>query len=201
MVEPTTFNGGINGVPQFQDRQEMWGSLSVSIGSQAEGALAKFLATLSDVYDNGTVVHRCFEIGLHPVFQWFWSRDQLREMFFLDKFMALPLVRESLGLKSVDYDLNTKFKWESPLLMPGHMAWALDEGGAYERPEMTALEIRDLANAAVDQMIDGRYENALFFRSGAAWDAFFKNAAWDCTWILTQIDERRVHVILATDTD
>jgi hypothetical protein len=119
----------------------------------------------------------------------------------LDKFMALPVVAESLGLESVDDQVTAKFEQQSPLLMPGYMAWVLDDGGPYKRPEMTALQIRDLANAAVDQMIGGRFENALFFHSHAPWSGFFRNVAWDHTWILTQMQERRVHVILATDTD
>ena len=115
--------------------------------------------------------------------------------------MALPMVKEALSLESIDDDLNKKFQWLSPLLMPGYMAWALDNGGPYKRPNMTAVQMRDLANAAVDEMIGRRYENALFFHSNSPWAAFFMDVAWDHTWIITQIEERKIHVILATDTD
>jgi hypothetical protein len=201
MIEPSTYDGGTDCFPQFEDREGMWRDLAVSVGTPATGALAEFLTILSGIYVNGAVVHRCFEIGEHPVFQWYWSRNRLSDMFFFDRFMAQPVVAEALCLESVDDDLNSKFEWLSPLLMPGYMAWALDSGGAYERPKMKAMQMRDLANAAVDQMVGGRYENALFFHSNTPWAEFFMDVAWDHTWILTQLEERRVHVILATDTD
>lgn len=115
--------------------------------------------------------------------------------------MVLDIVEQALELKSIDDNLNKKFTWISPLLMPGYMAWALDTGGPYERPKMSALQMRNLADAAVDAMLDGKYENALFFYSNDPWADFFMDVAWDHTWVLTQIEERIVHIIIATDTD
>lgn len=41
-----------------------------------------------------------------------------------------------------------------PSFNAGYMAWALDSGGPYERPNMPALQMRNLADAAVDAMLD-----------------------------------------------
>lgn len=200
-MEPSKFDGGVNGIPQFQDRKKMWETLVVRPLTTVCNPLKEYLDALAGVYLNGKVVHQSFRIGEDAVFQWYWSRNQLKEMFFFDEFMALRPVKHALGLENVDDELNQKFEWSSPLLMPGYMAWTLDSGGAYERPKVSALQIRDMADAAVDAMIDGKYENCLFFHSNAPWTAFFMDVAWDHTWVLTQINERVVHIILATDTD
>jgi hypothetical protein len=200
-MNPSTFDGGINGIPQFQDRKKMWESLDVRPVTAVCDPLEEYLDALAGVYRNGKVVYQAFQIGHDAVFQWFWSRHRLKEMFFFDTFMTLGPVEQTLGLESIDDELNKKFEWLSPLLMPGYMAWALDSGGPYERPAMSTLQIRDMANAAVDAMIEGKYENTLFFHSNAPWAAFFMDIAWDHTWVLIQIEERIVHVILATDTD
>lgn len=200
-MKPSAFDGGVNGIPQFQDRKKMWETLDVRPVTAVCNPRKEYLEALAGVYLNGKVVHQAFRIGHDAVFQWYWSRNQLKEMFFFDKFMALGQVKRALGVEDIIDELNQKFEWLSPLLMPGHMAWALDSGGAYERPKMSALQIRNMADAAVDGMIDGKYENSLFFLSNAPWASFFMDVAWDHTWVLTQIEERIVHIILATDTD
>lgn len=141
----------------------MWESLDVQPVTAVCDPLKEYLDALAGVYLNGKVVYKAFQIGHNAVFQWYWSRNQLNEMFFFDTFMTLEPIKHSLGLEIVDDDLNKKFRWLSPLLMPGYMAWALDSGGAFERPKMSALQIRDMADAAVDAMIKGKYENTLFF--------------------------------------
>ena len=44
-----------------------------------------------------------------------------------------------------------------------------------------------------------RYDGVRVFESAVAWSRYFKDVAWDNTWVV--LDGQLVHVLCATDTD
>ncbi|WP_035042313.1 hypothetical protein [Desulfovibrio sp. X2] len=186
--------------PDPAELTKMWASIDVHMIDIPNAPLQTYLKELAKVYANGSVMYRSFQIGHHDAFEWYWSKNRLYEMSFFNNFMSSDYVRYSLHLGHVDEELDSQFILRYSLEMPFRMASALYSGGVYLRPEMTAVEVRELANAAVDTLIGRDYENTLFFDCYEPWTTFFMGS-WDYTWVLAQTKERRVHVIIATDID
>ena len=179
----------------------MWRELVVSDDPAPRAALAAYSEALRTVYANGDVRSGSFHITPHPVFDWYASRRQFREMGFFARIWSLPRVHELMpeplhGLNFYSLDVLGE---TSPFLLGGSMAWALSSGGAYSRHARGPVDAKRLGDAAAVELVRDRYDEVLVFESSTAWSEFFLDVAWDRTWIV--IDEHLVHVLCATDTD
>lgn len=188
-------------LPQFEDRERMWRELVVSEDRAPRPAFAAYAAALRTVYTNGEVRSGSFRIEPHPVFDWYASRNQLRELGFFARIWSLPPLRERMPEPLLDlnfYSLDVLGE-SSPFLLGGSLAWALSSGGAYSRHGRGPVDAKRLADAAAAELVRDRYDEVHVFESGEAWSKFFRDVAWDRTWIV--VDEHLVHVLCATDTD
>jgi hypothetical protein len=86
-------------------------------------------------------------------------------------------------------------------MFAGSLAWVLAKGGAYKRHAQGSMDAKRLADDAADELIATDYDGSLLFSSNAPWSDFFFDVAWDYTWVLIHPSQKRIHVLLATDTD
>jgi len=201
MIEPKEYLGGVNGVPQFNDRKEMWETLKVTRVESHSPSVVEYINSLKKYYVNGSVKYECFSLGESEVLDWYCSRNQLKELLFFWKVWELPEISNTLKINEIDEDSNKAFEWSSPFILGGSLAWVLHNGGAYEKPTWSGSESKNLGDQAASDLIENDYENTLVFDSGKAWCSFFYDVAWDSTWVVLNKEKRLLHIIMATDTD
>ena len=110
MIETKEFNGGINGIPQFEDRKSMWDSLHIDIVQAETPAIDEYVAHLGKYYSNGIVKYGCFKLGEAEVLDWYCSRNQLKEMLFFWKIWEQEPINSYFGLSDIDEDSNKGFE-------------------------------------------------------------------------------------------
>lgn len=76
MIEVREFTGGLNGLPQFEDRKQMWDTLSFGLVEEEYLQTQTYISALRKVFDNGAVEFRAFTVPDHEVFDWYTSRNQ-----------------------------------------------------------------------------------------------------------------------------
>ena len=201
MINSKEYNGGLNGIPQFEDRKKMWKTLEISEFKTSLPLLNEYLNELSNLYVNGSVIHKSFILGESEVLDWYVSRNQLKEMLFFWKLWEHKELIKYLDLTEIDEDSNQSFESSSPFMLGGSLAWALNWGGAYREPTWKGSRSKELGENAAGELLDGNFDNCLVFEARGAWCNFFYDVAWDYTWVILNKEKRLLHVIMATDTD
>lgn len=181
----------------------MWREVDFPLCSDDFPRVTDFVRALSACYTNGRVVHRCFRMPVHPIFEWYASRDKFHEMGFFEKVWLCPSVESELPMKIDDLNFYSRgiFEPSSPFVMGGLLAWTLFCGGAYSLNPASAREAKQLSDSAAEELIGDAYDSTLLYKCDSAWSDFFHDVAWDSTWVLIVPKDRLIHVILATDTD
>lgn len=85
MIKINEYIGGVNGIPQFKDRNAMWDSLQIDLVSANNPAIKAYATHLDNYYTNGSAKYGCFKLGDSNVLDWYCSRNQLKEMHFFGK--------------------------------------------------------------------------------------------------------------------
>ena len=203
MIEVKEFTGGVNGLPQFQDRKQMWETLSFGLVEDEYPQTQAYINALREVFDNGAVEFRAFSVPEHEVFDWYASRNQFHEMGFFKEFWSSPTVKQEFPYQLNDYNFfsHDLFDWSSPFLFGGLLAWALSSGGAYHRHPLGPVDAKMKGDAVARELVGDAYDEVLLFQSHAPWSTFFWDVAWDYTWIVINKEHRHIYVIIATDTD
>ena len=143
MIESKEYEGGINGVPQYKDRKEMWEKLSISHIDNVSSAVKEYKRELERLYVNGSVVYEFFHLGESEVLDWYVSRNQLKEMLFFWKIWEHPVISSVLKVKDIDEDSNKLFEWSSPFVLGGALAWVLNCGARIMNPNGMATNRRN----------------------------------------------------------
>lgn len=201
MIETKEYNGGKNGIPQFVDRKAMWETLRIDLVSAETPAIDEYVNHLEKYYANGSVKYGCFKLGDSEVLDWYCSRNQLKEMLFFWKVWEQEPIKSFFKLTDIDEDSNKIFEWSSPFVLGGSLAWVLDSGGPYQKPNWGGAKSKELGENAALELISDDYEESLVFEGHSAWCGFFFDVAWDYTWVVLNKKTRLLHVLMATDTD
>lgn len=195
------YNGGINGIPQFEEQKSMWNSLLIDFVAAKSPAIEEYVTQLGKCYINGSVKYGCFKLGDSEVLDWYCSRNRLKEMQFFRKVWEQEPIKSFFNLSDICDDSNKAFKWSSPFLLGGSLAWVLDGGGPYEKPDWGGAISKELGEKAALELIANDYEDSVVITCNLAWCSFFLDVAWDCTWVVLNKKTRLLHVLMATDTD
>lgn len=190
-------------VPQISDMLKMWEIINISERNDVPQSLQRYIDALKEVYLNGDVVYKQFFIPEDSIFDWYASRNCFHKIGFFEKFWKTASVKKQLPYKIADlnfYD-ETIFKWSSPFMLGGSMAWALSSGGAYKRHATGSVDAKKIADNAASSLINDQYDEILVFESHSAWSDFYMDVAWDRCWVVIDKTKRLVHVLMATDTD
>ena len=201
MITPKEFDGGINGIPQFQDWKGMWENLRVTHVETIDPAISVFTEELKKYYLNGEVKYHSFILPECEVLDWYCSRNQLKELHIFKKIWSVPEVKQHFNINEMDENPNKAFNQTSPFTLGGSLAWILHAGGAYEQPKWNGKKSKAIGEKAAVSLINDDYENTLVYESGCAWCDLFYDVAWDSTFIVLNKKERQLHILTATDTD
>ena len=125
MIEVKEFTGGINGLPQFQDRKQMWDTLSFGLVKDKYPQTHVYINALREVFDNGAVEFRAFSVPENEVFDWYASRNQFHEMGFFKQFWCSPTVKQEFPYPHADARCRLWFLENG---LPGY-AWYVPKAG------------------------------------------------------------------------
>jgi hypothetical protein len=168
-------------------------------------ALDAYIAEVRSLYTNGDcLVARFRAVSYSNVTGWFVSRwmseeyELLRLLFESQAFRgAFPLLQVPERLDRVPGGLVR----EHMLMLDGHLAQILVQGGAYTTFQGSAARAKDIATAAVDAVTGRRFEDFEVHVSQAPWTGWFCDIAWDQTIVVLDRRNAEITVICATDTD
>lgn len=169
-------------------------------------AVERFLAALATTRANGNTLLRRFRwSGVRD--GWFSTATNLSSFESFRQLLDSDAARRSVP------ELLEPFPFpsgEPPQFHPvsagsiklaGEWAALLVLGGAYKRFEGSEEEALGLAAAAVEELIEGRYEQVAVYYSYEPWSGWFFDVAWDQTWFLVDRDRGEVTLVCTTDTD
>jgi hypothetical protein len=189
--------------PNFASIQEMWQNINIRQTPLQSSKVQAIVAAFNHTYDNGGARFTRFTITYHPTLHWFAVRNRWDDLRFFDTFFRAITVRATLPEFTIahDYSLTTAFKASTLFTLDGELAQALFQGGAYTQFTGTASEAKELGRAFVQALFGDRYDEIVVYHSNVAWAAWFRDIAWDTTWVM--IDQRHltIDVLCITDTD
>lgn len=204
MKEAGKSSGGINSLPSFEDRKQMWDTLKFVPITDGFPHTKIYIDALRRVYVNGDVRFGAFGIPVHDVFDWYLSRNQVHNLGFFEHFWQSPVVYQEFPYKLKDYNAYSVdvFAWSNPFILGGELACTLSYGGAYQRHANGPVHAKTLGDAVALEWIGEDYDDVLVYTGHHfAWSEFFLDVAWDCTWVAINKKRRHIYVIIATDTD
>ena len=201
MIKLKEYTGGINGIPQYQDRKEMWEALHIEAIQETSPSIDEFVRHLSEYYTNGSVKYGCFKLGDSDIFDWYSSRNQLKEMLFFWRIWEQEPIKKFFELNDINENSNKQFEWTSPFILGGTLAWVLSRGGAYKRPSWGGENSKAIGESAALDLIGNNYDDSLVFESHTAWCDYFYDVAWDYTYVVLNKKTRVLHIMIATGTD
>lgn len=201
MLEVTRLAG--DRLPQFEDRARLWAELELEVRTPAAAAVTVYCDYLRHAYSNGEVRFQTFHVGPHLVFDWYASRNQVHEMGFFGKIWSLQPVAAMMPERPHDLNFYSTevFSGSTPFVLGGTLASVLAFGGAYGRHEPGSLHASHVSDAAARAMICDRFDDILVYETHRAWSPFFRDVAWDYTWVVLDKRERLLHILCATDAD
>ena len=188
--------------PSMFDRaMAMWRQIDFASASPA--CIDPYLSHLKGTYENGEVVQAAFSMPDSADFSDFVARGTLRDMYFFERFWRTSNVSHALPYKPNDLNFLSAelFNWISPVELPGSLASVLVRGGAYGNNIPPARRALELGHAAAEALLAEDFETPHVFLSNVAWSSFFCDVAWDYSWVIVRPADRRIEVLLATDTD
>ena len=190
-------------VPQINDVLKMWQAIAISQKEDISPSVLKYIEALKKVYLNGNVLYSQFFVPENDIFDWYASRNRFHEMGFFEKFWHTDTVKTAFPFELADLNFYDEkiFKWSSPFVLGGSMAWVLSSGGPYERHAAGPVDAKNIADEAAADLIQNQYDDILVYEAHCAWSDFYMDIAWDCTWVIVDKTSRRIHVLMATDTD
>lgn len=189
--------------PTFDEVQRMWTELKIYHDPLEDPAIDELLKHLRSTHSNGGAEFARFAVSAHPVLHWFGSRNRLEEIDFLSHLVKHPAVVETFP-PAATASAETSLKMGlgvPPFTMAGKLAWALVQGGAYDKFSGTPREAMNVAERFCYRLFGDRYTEILQFESHESWTDWFCNVAWDGTWAGFDQRETKVWLLCVTDTD
>lgn len=193
--------------PTLQGLIDSWSSLRWEPQPLRLPDLDRYLAEVARTHVNGGfVIGRWRAVEFSDAAAWFLARGHFDEYEYLRIFFNDPVVRAGLAEMQLPPDLRKPIKSlhaerSGVLGLDGDLAEVIVEGGAYEAFNGPACDAKDIASAAVDALTERRYEDFRLESSEVAWTPWFKNVAWDATFVLTDRARCETTVLCITDAD
>jgi len=194
------FKGKVNGRPEFQDRKEMWESLTIEQVLPNSHSIEEYLESLSTFYCD--VKFGSFILGKSEVLDWYGSRGLLRQMLFFFYLFKNKSIASyfKIDVDSIDEKTNQYFDRVSPFSLAGTLASIIHSGGAYDRPQWSSVHSMDLSMKASLEFLDNNYDDTLVYETNFGWCDFFNHAAWDYSFVILNKRTRRLNIFLTSDT-
>lgn len=189
--------------PTVAQSEAMWDEISFTPVGYQEPAIDQVLQILRETRINGNAMMVCFDVSVHPVFDWFTSRNRLEEIDFFSHFLTHPSIIEQFpGLEVNAAQLaNATFSWGSAFTLDGELAELMVGGGAYKEFEGSPAQAKKLGQQFCQAIFGERYLEIQIYQTNDAWSDWFFNIAWDSTYIILDKRYRRIWLLCTTDFD
>lgn len=154
--------------------------------------------------NGGYLLGRFRAVGYPDATAWYLSRNRFQEYEFLRFFFSDPVVREGLRDLQLPATPDTggfEEQWAGSLCLDGFLAGVIVNGGAYKAFTGPAREAKAIAVAAVEALTQNRFEDFRVDACQRAWTPWFRDIAWDHTYVLTDLANAEVTVLCITDED
>jgi len=182
-----------------------WEGVSYVVEPREDAAVGALLAAFRGVYSNGGVLFRAFRAADESLF------DRARRLDFrsLDRTFLTILTRPSV-IEAVPelaiparLDPEPEFRQMSAFGMEGELTALLLAGGAYGRFAGTVDDARSLTRGFMEALV-GEHLGRPDWSAGCsstAWTPWFRDVAWDFTFLLLDPEGRRLFLLCLTDED
>lgn len=180
----------------------IWNTVRIESLRVVEPPIKKLISALNKTHCNGGAKFAKFTIEGNSNFNWFMSRDQFKEIEFPQYFFKNEIVQKTLSGICQEIDLTKiDFIQTSSFTFSGEIAEILARGGAYDKHTGGCGDAFAIAEDFRRCLFGDRFDEILVLNNHRPWSAWFKDIAWDNTWII--IDKRQcfVSVLAVTDTD
>lgn len=169
-------------------------------------ACSALVEELRATHVNGGALLVSFDVEDDADSRWFASRNRFDELGFFAALLRSTELREAAptlceGVADPLPEATFEDVFAGPYLVDGWLAGVLVAGGAYERFRGSPREARDMARAAVDEVVEGRYEDFVVYLTSDRWSPWFFDVAWDTTGVAIDLANKRVTLLAITDTD
>jgi hypothetical protein len=163
-------------------------------------ALERLLMEYRSIFLNGGALFGCFDAIGPDLNDWF--HELTRDAHPLHSFLVSPAMTAALPeLNTQNGVRNPKWQRVGPLGFGGQLGEALLGGGAYAGFQSTYQEAREIGLAAGDAILGDNWQYADIWYSYKPWSAWFRDVAWDYSWVVVHRLLAKVWIICATDTD
>lgn len=169
-------------------------------------AAIALLDALRTTHINGGALFGAFRVvGDDSTFRWFAARNRFAEYDFFPHFLGSSAVRDHMRELQVPEPLGRALgleeSWSGTFTLGGELAATLVHGGAYEKFNGAAQEAQRLASEFVEALVSGRHDDFKVHCSHTPWTPWFRDVAWDSTYVLIDTGRAAVFVLCITDTD
>ena len=193
--------------PLLQELIDSWATVRWEPAPVNDPAVDAYLDQVRAAYVNGGCLFgRWRATHYADETAWFAARNRLEEYELLRLLFDSPAVRSDLSALKIPRTLDRvpgglTEQWAGPLCLDGLLAAVIVTGGAYRRFEGPAARAKALAARAVQVLVQDRYEDFRLDTTDRAWTPWFRDVAWDSTYVLTDRANAEITVLCITDTD
>lgn len=183
------------------EREKLWQTLRFAPVDLDEPRVARLIEVLRGLHVNGGAFVVGGAAADAAAFDRVIAQDWRRDPAFFRLVLALPFVAAVAPGLRVRESAALEFERGSSLTLDGELATALVKGGAYDGWRGAWGEAKALGQGFCAALFGERYEEVEVFASREPWAEWFRDVAWDQTWIVIDRALRRVIVLGVTDTD
>jgi len=184
--------------------ERMWRRLSFEAVPVGDDPLLEYVDTLDGLLVNGGAELARLRVPENDTFDWYAAANRLGEVGVAERLLASDAPNDAVPALDTRDGVTAAPDPERvhSLVLAGHLAVVLVQGGAYRSFEGSHAEARELAERARAALFGERYGEVAVRRSGAQWSDWFRGVPHpDDTWVALDRRTREVSVLVATDTD
>lgn len=158
---------------------------------------------MNSVFPNGGAKFGVFSFELTPFLHFFLSRNRFGDINFFEHLLASVAFQETFpGVPPYRTPWDSfGWTWSSPYVLGGEIAWTLMSGGPYERFPGSGRDAMALGIAFTEALWGDRFEDIHIVKSNASWSDWFREVAWDGTWIGVDVERSVIWTLFHTGTD
>lgn len=180
----------------------IWNAVRIECLHIVEPPIQKLVSAINKTHHNGGAKFAKFKIEGNSNFNWFMSHNLFKEIEFPKYFFHNENVLKALSDVCKEIDLSIiDFVQDSSFTFSGVIAEMLAHGGAYEKHLSGSSDAYAIAEDFRKCLFGDRFDEILVLNNHRPWSAWFKDVAWDYTWIIIDKRQSFVSVLAITDTD
>ncbi|MCS1350908.1 hypothetical protein [Mechercharimyces sp. CAU 1602] len=161
------------------------------------------IKSIEKTHLNGGILVECYKVINEDIFQILYLSNDYQEN--LEKLLMLPDIKSSVPALNLNEGLQCRpdFKLCHSFSFEYELVCAIYEGGAYKKFDGTTREARTIAANFSDYVfgLGDKLPNIKAFNSFKPWSSWFFDVAWDISWLIFDMEDKKLWLICITDSD